>query len=66
MDDAAIRAIERPHANLMKMYALQALATTILFPIVIWPLYFKYKTLKYRFDDEGVSASWGIQRPCAR
>ncbi|MEM7305489.1 MAG: PH domain-containing protein [Planctomycetota bacterium] len=60
MDDAAIRAIERPHGNLMKMYALQALATTILFPIVIWPLYFKYKTLKYRFDDEGVSASWGI------
>jgi putative membrane protein len=24
------------------------------------PLYFRYHTLRYRFDDEGVSASWGI------
>jgi putative membrane protein len=60
MDDARIRAIERPHPNLMKMYLLQAIAANILFPIVIWPLYFKYHTLRYRIDDEGVSASWGI------
>jgi len=60
MDDAQIRAIERPHPNLMKMYLLQAVAANILFPIVIWPLYFKYHTLRYRIDDEGVSASWGI------
>jgi putative membrane protein len=60
MDDRAIRAIERPHPNLMKMYLLQAIAANILFPIVIWPLYFKYHTLRYRIDDEGVSASWGI------
>ena len=60
MDEAEIRAIERPHPNLMKMYLLQAIAANILFPIVIWPLYFKYHTLRYRIDDEGVSASWGI------
>ena len=60
MDEAAIRAIERPHANLMKMYFLQALATVLGFPILIWPLYFKFKTLRYRFDDEGVSARWGL------
>ena len=60
MDDQAIRAIERPHPNLMKMYLLQAIAANVLFPIVIWPLYFKYHTLRYRIDDEGVSASWGI------
>jgi uncharacterized membrane protein YdbT with pleckstrin-like domain len=24
------------------------------------PLYFKYETLRYRFDEEGMSMSWGI------
>ncbi len=60
MDEAAIRAIERPHPNLLKMYLLQAAATLCAFPIVFLPLYFKYHTLKYKFDDEGISASWGI------
>ena len=60
MDDRAIQAIERPHPNLMKVYLLKALATTFLFPILIWPFYFRYHTLRYKFDDEGVSASWGI------
>jgi len=60
MDEAAIRAIERPHPNLLKMYLLQALASLFAFPIVFLPLYFKYHTLRYKFDDEGISASWGI------
>ena len=30
------------------------------FPFVILPLMFKYHTLRYRFDDEGVSMSWGL------
>ena len=60
LDDAAVMAIERPHPNLMKMYFLQALASTVAFPFVIVPLYFRYHTLRYRFDAEGISASWGI------
>jgi putative membrane protein len=60
MDESFIRAIERPHPNLLKMYFLQALASLFAFPFVFLPLYFKYHTLKYRFDDEGISASWGI------
>ena len=60
MDEAAIRAIERPHPNLLTMYFLQALASLFAFPFVMLPLYFKYHTLKYKFDDEGISASWGI------
>jgi putative membrane protein len=60
MDEAAIRAIERPHPNLMKMYFLQAVATLFAFPFVLLPLLFKYHTLKYKFDDEGISASWGV------
>ncbi len=60
LDDAAVMAIERPHPNLLKMYFLQALATTFAFPFVLVPLLFKYHTLRYRFDAEGISACWGI------
>lgn len=60
MDHASVRAIERPHKNLMTLYVLTALMTLVAFPIVIVPLYFRYHTLRYRIDDEGISASWGI------
>ena len=60
MDESAIRAIERPHPSLLTLYFLQALATLIAFPFVFLPLFFKYRTLKYTFDDEGVNAAWGF------
>jgi putative membrane protein len=60
VDVAAIRAIERPHPNLLTMFFLQSLMALFLFPFVFVPLYFKYHTLRYRFDDEGISAKWGI------
>jgi putative membrane protein len=60
MDDAAIREIRRPHKNLFSYYVLVALATTVAFPFVFPPLLFKYITLRYTIDDEGVSAKWGI------
>jgi uncharacterized membrane protein YdbT with pleckstrin-like domain len=59
-DEAFIRSIERPHASLMTLYVLQALCALIAFPVVIVPLYFRYHTLRYRFDSDGISASWGI------
>ncbi len=30
------------------------------FPFVFLPLYFKFRALEYRFDDKGVSMSWGV------
>jgi len=60
MDDASIRAIRRPHPNLLWLYLLQAMATLIAFPFVFLPLFFKYHTLRYTFDDEGISAAWGL------
>jgi putative membrane protein len=60
VDEAFVRAIERPHPELLKLYFLQALCTTVAFPFVMVPLYFRYHTLRYRFDAEGISASWGI------
>jgi len=44
----------------MKYYLLVAAMTLIGFPFVIWPMLFKYNTLRYKFDDEGVSMSWGL------
>lgn len=52
--------ITRPDPALMTYYFICAAFTLPAFLIVIWPLYFKYRTLKYRFDDKGVSMSWGI------
>jgi putative membrane protein len=49
----------RPDSKLMHYYLLVALMTGPLFPITILPLAFKYHTLRYRFDEDGVSMSWG-------
>jgi putative membrane protein len=54
------KTITRPDPQLMKYYFLTALLSGPMFPIVILPLYFKYETLKYKFDDSGISMSWGI------
>lgn len=60
MTDFNPMAITRPDARLMKYCLVTALLTGPIFPIVLLPLYFKYETLKYRFDDSGISMSWGI------
>src|SRR5262245_47701280 len=52
--------IERPAPALMKYYLLVCLLTGPLFVILIIPSYFRYHTLRYRFDREGISMSWGI------
>ena len=59
-DEAWIYEIERPHRRLLYLYALHALCTGPLFPLVFIPLFCKYLTLKYRFDDQGVLMSWGV------
>jgi putative membrane protein len=56
--DAA--AITRPDPSLLKYYMLCAILTGPGFLIVALPLFFKYETLKYRFDADGVSMTWGI------
>jgi putative membrane protein len=57
---AAILAIERPHPKLMKYYFICCLFTGPLFPILILPYYFRYHTMRYRFDEEGISMRWGL------
>lgn len=59
-DEAAILALERPHASLWTYYLLRCLAIPPLFPILVLPSWFRYQTLRYRFSEEGISMSWGI------
>jgi putative membrane protein len=53
-------ATTRPDPALLKYYIVQALMVLPAFPFVMLPLYFKYHTLEYKFDDEGISMSWGV------
>lgn len=60
-DDAAdVFAIERPHPNLLGYYGLSSLVLGPFFFFLLIPLYFRYRTLHYRFDEEGVSMRWGV------
>ena len=54
------RQITRPDPALMKYYLLVSMLLGPGFFLAILPLWFKYETLRYRFDDEGISISWGI------
>jgi putative membrane protein len=58
--DARILALERPDPNLLWLYAFTSLIGLVFAPIIFVPLFFKYHTLRYKLDGEGVSASWGI------
>ena len=52
--------LTRPVPALHTYYAIVSALTVVGFPFVYPPLYFKYHTLKYSFDDKGISMSWGI------
>lgn len=67
MNDAEFQAlrsrvvkINRPEKGLLLYYALISLFGVVAFPFVFIPLYFRYETLKYRFDEQGVFMSYGI------
>ncbi len=57
--DDRVRALRRPHPRLLRYYLLFSLVTGPAFPVVFGFLYLRYRTLRYRFDDEGVTMSWG-------
>ena len=52
--------IEKPSPVLFKYYLLTSLLTGPFSPLVFLPLWFRYSTLRYRFDDAGVSMQWGV------
>ena len=55
-----IAAIERPRESLLTYYLLAAVAANVALPFVLPYLYFRYHTMRYRFDTDGIHMSWGI------
>lgn len=49
----------RPHGNLLVYYVLQSLLLGPFFFFLLIPRYLRYHTLRYEFDDEGVTMRWG-------
>jgi len=60
MTDEAIFAIERPHSKLFTLYVLRSILSGPLILLTFPFLFFRYHTLRYRLDAEGVSMRWGI------
>jgi putative membrane protein len=57
---ADILAIERPHRNLLWLYVIRAVLTGPGFFVAMPLLFFRYETMQYRFDAEGIHMRWGI------
>jgi putative membrane protein len=57
---AHVLRIERPHPSLLIYYALASLVAGPFFFIPLVPLYFRYHTMRYRFEADGVKMRWGI------
>ena len=55
-----IVSIERPRESLLTYYLLQAIAANAAFPFIFPYLYFRFHTLRYRFDTDGIHMRWGI------
>ena len=59
-DEAAIFALERPQPALWKLYLIRIVLSGPAFFITLPLLYFRYHTLRYRFDSEGIHMKVGI------
>ena len=59
-NDADILALERPHPALWKYYIITAILTGPAIVVSLPYLYFRYHTLRYRFDAEGIHMRVGI------
>lgn len=59
-DASPVFALKRPDDRLLWLYVIYSLFANVAFLFALVPLYFRFKTLRYRFDDAGVSVSHGI------
>jgi len=52
--------IHRPSPALLKYYVLSSFLAGPFFLLPLVYLYFRYHTMRYDFDEEGISMKWGI------
>lgn len=52
--------ILRPHPNLLKYNLLSCILLGPLFLVGFLPLFFRYRSLRYEVDGEGITMRWGI------
>ncbi|MBI1904568.1 MAG: PH domain-containing protein [Planctomycetia bacterium] len=52
--------IARPDPALLKYYVIVSFLAGPAFIVPLIPLLCKYYTLRYHFDDKGISMSWGV------
>ncbi len=57
---AAIYALERPHPALWTLYLIRIVLSLPAIFITLPLLYFRYHTLRYRFDSEGIHMKVGL------
>jgi uncharacterized protein len=55
-----IACLDRPREQLLTWYFLKAVATVFAFPVTMPLFYFRYHTMRYKFDEDGIHMSWGI------
>ena len=53
-------AVLHPHPNLIAYYSLSSLLAGPGFPILLALRNFKFRTLRYELDEEGITVRWGI------
>jgi putative membrane protein len=53
-------AITQPHERLLTYYFILALLTLPAFPVTMIALYIKYRTMRFRFDHEGIWKRQGL------
>ena len=52
--------ITQPHERLLTYYFIHALLTLPAFPVMMIVLYIKYRTMRFRFDHEGIWKRQGL------
>jgi uncharacterized membrane protein YdbT with pleckstrin-like domain len=57
---ASLPAVFRPDRSLLHYYALTALLVGPLFPVMFIIMAFRFRSLRYELDDEGITMRWGI------
>jgi uncharacterized membrane protein YdbT with pleckstrin-like domain len=50
----------QPDRSLLTYYVLSSVMLGPLFPFYLVPMYFRFRTLRYEIDEEGITMRWGI------